>query len=102
MNTKYRVTDSHRSWYIYLSYGFKRLSKAVQFQTLSCLLAVSVLREQALMRCLTVSAHADRNALLQSAVLATVTVDPQDGALLVLGAGAVLYLLLDAASEEPL
>jgi hypothetical protein len=54
------------------------------------------------MRCLTVSAHADRNALLQSAVLATVTVDPQDGALLVLGAGAVLYLLLDAASEEPL
>jgi len=51
---------------------------------------------------LTVSAHADSNALLQSAVLAAIPVDSQDGTLLVFGARPVLDLLLDAASEETL
>lgn len=51
---------------------------------------------------LTVSAHADSDALLQSAVLAAIPVDSQDGTLLVLGTRPVLNLLLDAASEETL
>lgn len=51
---------------------------------------------------LTISRHANGDAFLQAAVLAAVPVDPQDGALLVLGAGAILDLLLDAAAEESL
>lgn len=51
---------------------------------------------------LTISRHANGDAFLQATVLAPVPVDPQDGALLVLGAGAVLDLLLDAAAEESL
>ena len=51
---------------------------------------------------LTIAAHADCDALLEATVLAAVPVDAQDGALLVLGAGTVLDLLLDAAAEEPL
>lgn len=53
-------------------------------------------------RRLTISAHAHGNAFLQSAVLAAVAIYPQDAALLVLRAGAVLDLLLDRASEESL
>lgn len=51
---------------------------------------------------LTISRHANSDAFLQAAVLAPVPVDPLDGTLLVLGAGAVLDLLLDAAAEESL
>lgn len=51
---------------------------------------------------LTISAHADGDALLQPTVLAPVAVDAEYRALLVLGAGPVLYLLLDAAPEETL
>ena len=51
---------------------------------------------------LTVSAHPDRDALLEPAVLAAVPVDAQDVALLVLGARPVLDLLLDRATEEAL
>lgn len=51
---------------------------------------------------LTISAHADGDALLQPAVLAPVAVDAEYRALLVLGAGPVLDLLLDAAPEETL
>lgn len=51
---------------------------------------------------LTISTHAYSDALLEPAVLAAVPVDPQDAALLVLGAGSVLDLLLDAAPEESL
>ena len=51
---------------------------------------------------LTVSAHACRDALLEAAVLAAVPVDAQYGALLILGAGPILNLLLDRAAEEAL
>lgn len=51
---------------------------------------------------LTIPAHSNGYALLQPAVLASVPVDAQDGALLVLGARPVLDLLLDAAPEEAL
>lgn len=51
---------------------------------------------------LTISAHADGYALLEAAILAAIPVDPEDGTLLILGARPVLYLLLDASSEETL
>ena len=53
-------------------------------------------------RSLTVSAHSGRDALLEAAVLAAVAVNAQYGALLILGAGAVLNLLLDRPAEEAL
>jgi hypothetical protein len=61
-----------------------------------------MLQNTALMKELTISAHANSNALLESAVLTTVPVDPQDRTLLVLGARAVLDLLLNTAPEEAL
>ena len=51
---------------------------------------------------LTVSGHSCCDALLEPAVLAPVPVDPEDVALLVLGARPVLDLLLDGATEEAL
>ena len=51
---------------------------------------------------LTVATHADRDALLEAAVLTAVAVDAHDVALLVLEAGPVLDLLLDRAPEEAL
>lgn len=51
---------------------------------------------------LTITAHADGDALLETTVLAAIPVDPEDAALLVLGARPILYLLLDAPSEEAL
>jgi len=51
---------------------------------------------------LTVSRHSGSDTFLESAVLATVPVDPQDATLLVLGARAVLDLLLDRATKESL
>lgn len=51
---------------------------------------------------LTISAHADADALAEPAVLTPVPVDPQDVALLVLGARPVLDLLLDAPAEKAL
>ena len=51
---------------------------------------------------LTVAAHADSDALFEATVLTSVAIDPQDGALLILGARAVLDLLLDAPPEETL
>ena len=51
---------------------------------------------------LTISAHARCHTLLESAVLASVPIDPLDGALLVLGARAVVDLLLDGPTEESL
>lgn len=51
---------------------------------------------------LTISAHSNGDAFLQPAVLASIPVDAQNGTLLVLGAGSILDLLLDAASEETL
>jgi len=51
---------------------------------------------------LTVTAHADRDALLEATILAAVPVYPQDGALLIFGAWPVLDFLLDAAPEEAL
>ena len=51
---------------------------------------------------LTISAHPCGHTLLESAVLASVTIDPLDGALLVLGAGPVVDLLLDGPTEESL
>ena len=44
---------------------------------------------------LTVPAHPGCDALLESAVLTAVPVDPENGALLILGAWSVLDLLLD-------
>jgi hypothetical protein len=50
----------------------------------------------------TIATHAHCYAFLQSAVLTPVSVDPQYGTLLILRARAVLYFLLNAASEETL
>jgi hypothetical protein len=51
---------------------------------------------------LTVATHPGGDAFLEAAVLAPVPVDPEDAALLVLGARTVLDLLLDGAPEEAL
>ena len=51
---------------------------------------------------LTISAHARGHTLLESAVLASVAIDPLDGALLVLGARPVVDLLLYGPPEESL
>lgn len=51
---------------------------------------------------LTIATHPDSDALLEAAILAAVPVDTQDAALLILSAGPVLDLLLNAASEESL
>lgn len=51
---------------------------------------------------LTISAHSHGDTFFQSAILAPVPVDPQDGALLIFGTRSVLDFLLDAASEETL
>lgn len=51
---------------------------------------------------LTITTHADSDALLETTILAAIPVDSQDAALLVLGAGPVLDLLLDTPPEESL
>lgn len=51
---------------------------------------------------LTISAHANSDAFFQSAILAPISIDPKDGALLVFGAGPILDLLLYGAAEEAL
>lgn len=51
---------------------------------------------------LTITTHSDSDALLETAILAAVPVDTQDAALLILGAGPILNLLLNAAPEESL
>lgn len=51
---------------------------------------------------LTITGHADQQALLEAALLAAVAVDADDGAVLVLEALLVLDVLLDAAAEEAL
>lgn len=51
---------------------------------------------------LTVTRHADQQALLEAALLAAVAVDADDRAVLVLEALLVLDVLLDAAAEEAL
>lgn len=51
---------------------------------------------------LTISAHADSDAFLQSTILAAIAVHPLDHALLVLGARPVLNFLLDGATEKAL
>lgn len=51
---------------------------------------------------LTIATHSDRNALLQTAVLAAVAVISHDETVLRSGARAVLDFLLDGATEEAL
>lgn len=51
---------------------------------------------------LTISGHAHHQAFLEAALLAPVSVDPHDGAALVLKALLILDVLLDAPSEEAL
>lgn len=51
---------------------------------------------------LTISAHANSNALLQSAVLTPVAVDPLDHTLLILGTWSILDFLLDGTTKEAL
>lgn len=51
---------------------------------------------------LTVSAHTNGDTFFQSTILAPVSVDSQDRALLILGTWSVLNFLLDTASEETL
>lgn len=52
--------------------------------------------------CLTVSRHADGEAFLETAVLASVAVHPHDQTVLVLHAHLVVDVLLDAAAEKTL
>jgi len=51
---------------------------------------------------LTIATHAHGNALFQAAILTTIAIDAQNAALLILGARAILDLLLDGAAEESL
>lgn len=52
--------------------------------------------------CLTISWHADREALLETAVLAPVPIHAHDQTVLILHAHLVVDVLLDAASEKTL
>ena len=52
--------------------------------------------------CLTVSRHADRQAFLEAAVLASVAVHAHDVTALVLHTHLVIDVLLNAAAEESL
>lgn len=51
---------------------------------------------------LTITTHSDGDALLKPAILASVTVDAKNGALLILGARSILNLLLNTSPEETL
>lgn len=51
---------------------------------------------------LTISGHAHSQAFLEATLLATVPVDPHDGAVLHLKTLLVLNVLLDASPEESL
>lgn len=51
---------------------------------------------------LTISAHAHSDAFLQTTVLASVAINPQNRTLLIFRAWPVLNFLLDASSEETL
>jgi hypothetical protein len=51
---------------------------------------------------LTIPTHSGCNAFLESTILTTISVDPQDGTLLVLRARTILDLLLDGTSEKSL
>jgi len=51
---------------------------------------------------LTITTHAHGYALFQAAILTTIAIDAQNAALLIFGAGAILDLLLDGATEEAL
>jgi len=51
---------------------------------------------------LTIPTHSGCNAFLESAILTTISVDPQDGTLLVLRARTILDLLLDGTAEKSL
>lgn len=51
---------------------------------------------------LTITTHADGNALFKTAILTAIPVDSKDAALLILGARTILNLLLDAPAKEAL
>ena len=51
---------------------------------------------------LTIPTHSGCNAFLESAILTTISVDPQNGTLLVLRTRTILDLLLDGTSEKSL
>ena len=51
---------------------------------------------------LTVPTQSSCDAFLESAILAAVAIDPEDAALLVLGARTILDLLLNGAAEKSL
>lgn len=56
------------------------------------------------MKCfrLTITTHADSDALFETAILTAIPVDPEDAALLILGARPILNFLLDAPAEKAL
>jgi len=51
---------------------------------------------------LTITTHADGNALFETAILTTIPVDSKDAALLILGTRTILNLLLDTPTKEAL
>lgn len=51
---------------------------------------------------LTITTHADGDALFETAILTAIPVDSKDAALLILGARTILNLLLDAPTKEAL
>lgn len=51
---------------------------------------------------LTITTHADGDALFETAILTAIPVDSEDAALLILGARPILNLLLDAPAEKAL
>ncbi|KYQ58623.1 hypothetical protein ALC60_02268 [Trachymyrmex zeteki] len=51
---------------------------------------------------LTITTHADSDALFETAILTAISVDSEDAALLILGARTILNLLLDAPTKEAL
>ena len=51
---------------------------------------------------LTIPTHSSCNAFLESAILASISVNSQDGTLLILRARTILNLLLDGTTEKSL
>jgi len=51
---------------------------------------------------LTITTHADSDALFETAILTAISVDSEDAALLILGARTILNLLLNAPTKEAL
>jgi hypothetical protein len=62
----------------------------------------AVFKNRLMKMSLTIPTHSGCNAFLESAILTTISVDPQDGTLLILRARTILDLLLDGTPKKSL